>query len=299
MSQSICGSFAPNQFQLYSSTIEFDLSPCFKSIISFTFTFLFLIVLLCAYYYQDDFSNISAAAYTAATKKAKIEENNSKFLFNDMDRKSLNIKSFKKRDSRLSQEINHSETIHKKSFFISISIIHASRILVAGSIVSLNLVFLFFLILFPRDSVAYFETLPPFFLNPSASAATLSYSVMSNAASILTLILSFCRIGDLVSFVLASGWVGIFLLDAIRFRSFIYYSLNFTNSFPLVFILFAALLFTECLFIFLIGFPIENWRGLVKTPSSSPELYSSFFSRVFFTWVWPFVYKGSKKPLEV
>ncbi|KAJ2994938.1 Multidrug resistance-associated protein 1 [Globomyces sp. JEL0801] len=42
-----------------------------------------------------------------------------------------------------------------------------------------------------------------------------------------------------------------------------------------------------------------GWMTVQMSRSTSPELHASFISRIFFVWVWPFMNRGWKKPLEI
>lgn len=298
-----------DKFPLFSSILEFDISNCFKSTISIVFIIFFLITTLSAFYLQPDWISYDQDPVVAPKSRADLPDI-------DTLRQSLNIKTYSRKDRKsIAAALNRDEAlkasvhansnddnikanskIGKKPFLIGF--IHTVRVCLAGAISALNIIILCCLILFPKDSVSYFETVP-FSMNPTLSLATLSYSIMANTASLITFFLSFCRIGDLVCYILASGWIGMFVLDAIRMRAFIYFTISTNPPSLLVFNLFAALLVVECLFVVAVGFPIENWRRLVRNDKSSPELFASFFSRIFFTWVWPFVWKGSRKPLEI
>ena len=305
-SQSICGSLSSNQFQIYSSSsIDFDFSTCFKSIISIFYSILFCLVLFAVYWYQDKFSNISVQEWLFMKK------------FTSNTRHSMNLKTSEKKvrvnmhvlDGGANHDLDHNDhdddhdVVGKvKPYYIGF--IHAARVSLAAILTILNLVFFFFIILFPKDTIGFFETISPPLITafgvPAASSATISYAVMMCTVSLVSLFLAACRIGDLVCFTLCSGWIGMAILDTIRFRSFIYYEIKYPAiSSALVFNLYGVLLFTEILFVVVCGFPIENWRGLKRSRQSSPELYSHFFARVFFTWVWGFVLKGSRRPLEV
>lgn len=307
-SQSICGSFSSTQFQIYSSnssTIDFDFSTCFKSIISIIYSIILCLVLFTVYWYQDKFSNISVQEWLI--KKKNIASGHSTISSTGLS--SMNVKTSGKKvrvnmdvlDGPVSPQEEEEEGKVQPYY---IGFIHAARVCLAAILTILNIVFFFFIILFPKDTIGFFETISPPLITafgvPAASTATISYAVMMCTISLVSLFLAACRIGDLVCFTLCSGWIGMAILDAIRFRSFIYYEIKYPAiSSALVFNLYGVLLFTEILFVVVCGFPIENWRGLKRSRQSSPELYSHFFARVFFTWVWGFVLKGSRRPLEV